>query len=202
MQFSVRRQEASVSDDASGEVTRLLMQWGQGDQKALSALLPLVYDELRRVARAQLSRERPDHTLQSTALVNEAYVRLLGSQPPELRNRPHFVAIASRLIRQVLVDYARERGAGKRDGGMRVPVEHLEGLSVADDGDLLSLNEALNDLYRTDERQAKIVDMKFFGGLTSPEVSEVLGLSRATVDREWATARAWLRRELSRTGNR
>lgn len=191
-----------MSDDASGEVTRLLMQWGQGDQKALSALLPLVYDELRRVARAQLSRERPDHTLQSTALVNEAYVRLLGSQPPELRNRPHFVAIASRLIRQVLVDYARERGAGKRDGGMRVPVEHLEGLSVADDGDLLSLNEALNDLYRTDERQAKIVDMKFFGGLTSPEVSEVLGLSRATVDREWATARAWLRRELSRTGNR
>jgi RNA polymerase sigma factor (TIGR02999 family) len=180
----------------------LLKQWGQGDQKALSALLPLVYDELRRVARAQLSRERPDHTLQSTALVNEAYVRLLGSQPPELRNRPHFVAIASRLIRQVLVDYARERGAGKRDGGMRVPVEHLEGLSVADDGDLLSLNEALNDLYRTDERQAKIVDMKFFGGLTSPEVSEVLGLSRATVDREWATARAWLRRELSRTGNR
>jgi RNA polymerase sigma factor (TIGR02999 family) len=191
-----------VSDDASGEVTRLLKQWGQGDQKALSALLPLVYDELRRVARAQLSRERPDHTLQSTALVNEAYVRLLGSQPPELRNRPHFVAIASRLIRQVLVDYARERGAGKRDGGMRMPVEHLEGLSVADDGDLLTLNEALNDLYRTDERQAKIVDMKFFGGLTSPEVSEVLGLSRATVDREWATARAWLRRELSRAGNR
>ena len=189
-----------MSDDTSGEVTQLLKEWRQGDQKALGALLPLVYDELRRVARAQLSRERPDHTLQSTALVHEAFVRLLGNQPPELRNRPHFVAIASRLIRQVLVDYARERGAGKRDGGIRISVEHLEDLSVADDEALLSLNEALNDLYRTDERQAQIVDMKFFGGLTSPEVAEVVGLSRATVDREWATARAWLRRELSRAG--
>jgi RNA polymerase sigma factor (TIGR02999 family) len=189
-----------MAEDASGEVTRLLKQWGEGDQKALGTLLPLVYDELRRVARAQLWRERPDHTLQSAALVHEAYVRLLGSQPPELRNRPHFVAIASRLIRQVLVDYARERAAGKRDGGMRVPVEFLEGLSVADDEDLLGLDAALNDLYKTDERQAKIVDMKFFGGLSSSEVAEVLGLSRATVDREWATARAWLRRELSRAG--
>jgi len=160
--------------------------------------LPLVYNELRRVARAQLRRERPDHTLQSTALVHEAYMRLMGSQPPELRDRPHFIAVASRLIRQVLVDYARERGAAKRDGGLRIAVTHLEALPVADDAELLALDEALNDLYRTDERQAKIVDMKFFGGLSSPEVSEVLGLSRATVDRDWATARAWLHRQLSR----
>jgi RNA polymerase sigma factor (TIGR02999 family) len=187
-----------MSEESTGDVTKLLRHWRTGDEKALGELLPLVYNELRRVARAQLRRERPDHTLQSTALVHEAYMRLMGSQPQELRNRPHFIAVASRLIRQVLVDYARERGAAKRDGGMRIAAAHLEALPVVDDAELLALDEALNDLYRTDERQAKIVDMKFFGGLSSPEVSEVLGLSRATVDRDWATARAWLHRQLSR----
>jgi RNA polymerase sigma factor (TIGR02999 family) len=187
-----------MSDNPSGEVTRVLRDWRAGDDKALTELLPLVYGELRRVARAQLHRERADHTLQSTALVHEAYIRLLGSEPPDLRNRPHFIAVAARLIRQILVDYARERGAAKRDGGVRIPVEHLEALPIADDAELLALDDALNDLYRTDERQAKIVDMKFFGGLSSPEVCEVLGLSRATVDRDWATARAWLHRQLTR----
>jgi RNA polymerase sigma factor (TIGR02999 family) len=185
-------------EDQSGIVSQLLGHWAAGDEKALTDLLPLVYNELRRVARFHLQRERADHTLQSTALVHEAYLRLLGNQPPELRNRPHFIAVASRLIRQILVDYARERGAAKRDGGLRVPVEYLEGLPITGDADLLALNDALNDLYGTDERQAKIVDMKFFGGLSSPEVAEVLGLSRATVDRDWSTARAWLHRELSR----
>jgi RNA polymerase sigma factor (TIGR02999 family) len=187
-----------MTDDQSGLVSQLLGHWSEGDEKALAELLPLVYDELRRVARSHLQRERPDHTLQSTALVHEAYLRLLGGQPPELRNRPHFIAVASRLIRQILVDYARERRAAKRDGGCRVPVEYLDALPVSSDEDLLALDDALNDLYRTDARQAKIVDMKFFGGLTSPEVSEVLGLSRATVDRDWATARAWLHRQISR----
>jgi RNA polymerase sigma factor (TIGR02999 family) len=187
-----------MTDDQSGLVSQLLGHWSEGDEKALAELLPLVYDELRRVARLHLQRERPDHTLQSTALVHEAYLRLLGGQPPELRNRPHFIAVASRLIRQILVDYARERRAAKRDGGCRVPVEYLDALPVSSDEDLLALDDALNDLYRTDARQAKIVDMKFFGGLTSPEVSEVLGLSRATVDRDWATARAWLHRQISR----
>jgi RNA polymerase sigma factor (TIGR02999 family) len=187
-----------MTDDQSGLVSRLLGHWSEGDEKALAELLPLVYDELRRVARSHLQRERPDHTLQSTALVHEAYLRLLGGQPPELRNRPHFIAVASRLIRQVLVDYARERRAAKRDGGCRVPVEYLDALPVSSDDDLLALDDALNDLYRTDARQAKIVDMKFFGGLTSPEVSGVLGLSRATVDRDWATARAWLHRQITR----
>jgi RNA polymerase sigma factor (TIGR02999 family) len=187
-----------MTDDQSGLVSQLLGHWSEGDEKALAELLPLVYDELRRVARSHLQRERPDHTLQSTALVHEAYLRLLGGQPPELRNRPHFIAVASRLIRQILVDYARERRAGKRDGGCRVPVEYLDALPVSSDEDLLALDDALNDLYRTDARQAKIVDMKFFGGLTSPEVSEVLCLSRATVDRDWATARAWLHRQISR----
>jgi len=185
-----------MADDQTGLVSRLLRHWTEGDEKALTELLPLVYDELRRVARAHLRRERADHTLQSTALVHEAYLRLLGSQPPDLRNRPHFIAVASRLIRQILVDYARDRKAAKRDGGCRLAIEYLDALPVSGDGELLALNDALNDLYRTDERQAKIVDMKFFGGLSSPEVSEVLGLSRATVDRDWATARAWLCRHM------
>jgi RNA polymerase sigma factor (TIGR02999 family) len=188
-------------DEQTGPVSRLLRHWTEGDEKALTELLPLVYDELRRVARAHLTRERADHTLQSTALVHEAYLRLLGSEPPELRNRPHFIAVASRLIRQILVDYARERAAAKRDGGYRVAVEYLDALPLSGDAELLALNDALDDLYRTDERQARIVDMKFFGGLTSPEVAEVLGLSRATVDRDWSTARAWLHRHMSRASS-
>ena len=188
-----------MPEDQSSVVSQLLHHWAAGDEQALGELLPLVYNELRRVARAQLQRERPDHTLQSTALVHEAYLRLLGNQAPELRNRPHFIAIAARLIRQILVDYARERRASKRDGGVRIAVEYLDALPVSGDPELLALDEALNDLYRTDERQAKIVDMKFFGGLSSPEVSEVLGLSRATVNRDWATARAWLHRQMRRT---
>ena len=188
-----------MTEDQSGSVTRLLHHWAGGDEKALGQLLPLVYNELRRVAHHHLQRERAGHSLQSTALVHEAYLRLLANQPPELRNRVHFVAIASRLIRQILVDHAREHRAAKRDGGLRISVEHLEAIPVVGDDELLALSDALEDLYKTDERQAKIVDMKFFGGLSSPEVSEVLGLSRATVDRDWATARAWLHRHISRT---
>jgi RNA polymerase sigma factor (TIGR02999 family) len=191
---------APMTDDQSGLVSLLLRHWTQGDKNALAELLPLVYNELRRVARFHLRHERPDHTLQSTALVHEAYLRLLGGQPPELLNRPHFIAVASRLIRQILVDYARGRGAAKRDGGCRVPVEYLEGLPNLADPELLALDEALSDLSRTDERQANIVDMKFFGGLSSSEIAEVLGLSRATVDRDWSTARAMLHRHMSRAG--
>jgi RNA polymerase sigma factor (TIGR02999 family) len=181
-----------MPEDQSGEVSKLLRHWAQGDEKALTALLPLVYSELRRVAHQQLQRERSDHTLQSTALVHEAYLRLLGSQPPELRDRTHFIAVSARLIRQILVDYARERRATKRDGGCRVAEEYIDALPISGDSDLIALDDALN------ERQAKIVDMKFFGGLSSPEVSDLLGLSRATVDRDWATARAWLHRQVRR----
>ncbi|HWW21622.1 MAG TPA: ECF-type sigma factor [Steroidobacteraceae bacterium] len=187
--------------DPSETVTKLLDHWAQGDQQALAALLPLVYNELRRVAHYQLQRERPDHTLQSTALVHEAYLRLLGNKAPELQGRSHFIAISSRLIRQILVDYARERRAAKRDGGCRVAMELIDAAPVLQDADLIALDEALNDLYRTDERQAKIVDMKFFGGLSSPEVADVLGMSRATVDRDWSTARAWLHRQIQRTAS-
>jgi RNA polymerase sigma factor (TIGR02999 family) len=190
-----------MPDDQSGTVSKLLGHWANGDQEALTALLPLVYGELRRVAHFQLQRERSDHTLQSTALVHEAYLRLLGNQAPQLHGRSHFIAISARLIRQILVDYARERRAAKRDGGCRVAMELLDAVPILQDADLIALNEALNDLYQTDERQAKIVDMKFFGGLSAPEVADVLGLSRATVDRDWATARAWLYRQMQRTAS-
>lgn len=188
-------------DDPGGQVTELLHNWTQGDEEALRDLVPLVYKELRRLAHYHLQSERPDHTLQSTALVHEAFVRLLGSQPVQFQNRAHFIAIASKLMRQVLVDYARERRAGKRDGGCRIAFEYLEALPVNGDTELLALDDALEELSRMDERQAKIVEMKFFGGLSAPEISQVLNLSRATVDRDWATARVWLHRQMSRTAS-
>ncbi|MGA2537371.1 MAG: sigma-70 family RNA polymerase sigma factor [Terracidiphilus sp.] len=191
----------SVPDVSGGQVTELLHNWTQGDQEALRDLVPLVYKELRRLAHYHLQSERADHTLQSTALVHEAYVRLLGSQPVHFQNRAHFIAVASRLMRQVLVDYARERRAGKRDGGCRIAVEYLDALPVSGDTELLALDDALEQLSRMDERQAKIVEMKFFGGLSAPEISHVLNLSRATVDRDWATARVWLHRQMSRTAS-
>ena len=188
-----------MPDDAGGQVTELLHNWKQGDGKALRDLVPLVYKELRRLAHYHLQSERPDHTLQSTALVHEAYIRMMGPQPVQFQNRAHFIAVASRLMRQVLVDYARESRAGKRDGECRIAFEFAEALPVNGDAELLALDDALEQLSRIDERQAKIVEMKFFGGLSAPDISQVLGLSRATVDRDWATARVWLHRQMSRT---
>jgi RNA polymerase sigma factor (TIGR02999 family) len=187
-----------MPDDQEGQVTELLQQWKEGDENALRALVPLVYKELRSLAHYHLQSERPDHTLQSTALVHEAYLRLLGGQPVELQNRAHFVAVASRLMRQILVDYARSRRANKRDGGCKVIFEDVIALPVTGDAELLALNEALDELSRIDERQGKIVEMKFFGGLSAPEISQVMGISRATVDRDWATARVWLYRQIAR----
>jgi RNA polymerase sigma factor (TIGR02999 family) len=187
-----------VPEDQPSQVTELLERWKQGDEEALHALLPLVYKELRRLAHYHLRSERPDHTLQSTALVHEAYLRLVGKQPA-LQNQSHFIAVASRLMRQVLVDYARGRGASKRDGGCRITLENVEAMPVNEDSELLALDHALDELARVDERQARIVEMKFFGGLSAPEISEALGISRATVDRDWAVARVWLHRQMSRT---
>jgi RNA polymerase sigma factor (TIGR02999 family) len=187
-----------MPDDQEGQVTELLQQWKEGDENALLALVPLVYKELRSLAHYHLQSERPDHTLQSTALVHEAYLRLLGGQPVELQNRAHFVAVASRLMRQILVDYARSRRANKRDGGCKVIFEDVIALPITGDAELLALNEALDELSRIDERQGKIVEMKFFGGLSAPEISQVMGISRATVDRDWATARVWLYRQIAR----
>jgi RNA polymerase sigma factor (TIGR02999 family) len=188
-----------LHEDQSGQFTELLHHWAQGDEAALRALIPLVYKELRRLAHYHLQSERPDHTLQSTALVHEAYLRLIGGQPVELRDRAHFIATASRLMRRILVDYARVRCASKRDGGYRIAVENLPALPANGDAELLALDEALHELSRIDERQEKIVEMKFFGGLSAPEISEVLGISRATVDRDWATARVWLHRQMNKT---
>jgi len=187
-----------VPDDQPGEVTELLQHWKEGDEEALRALVPLVYKELRRLAHYYLRSERPDHTLQSTELVHEAYLRLVGGQA-SLQNRAHFIAVASRLMRQILVDYARSRGASKRDGGCKITLDDVDALPVEGDAELLALDSALNELSRIDERQGKIVEMKFFGGLSAPEISEALGISRATVDRDWATARVWLHRHMSRT---
>jgi len=187
------------SDDQPSQVTALLECWRQGDEEALHALVPLVYQELRRLAHYYLRAERPDHTLQSTALVHEAYFRLAGAQAVP-QNRAHFIAVASRAMRQILVDYARTRGASKRDGGCRIELENVEArMPLSGDAELLALDHALDELSRIDERQAKIVEMKFFGGLSAPEISEALGISRATVDRDWAVARVWLHRQMSRS---
>jgi RNA polymerase sigma factor (TIGR02999 family) len=189
-----------MSEDPSDEVAELLQRWVRGDDKALRALVPVVYQELRRVAHYHLRSERADHTLQSTALIHEVYLRLLGGEPVELQNRAHFIAVASRLMRQILVDYARGRRANKRDGGCRIAFEELAALPGGNgDTELVALDSALEELSRLDERQGKIVEMKFFGGLSAAEISQVLGLSRATVDRDWATARVWLHRQMSRT---
>jgi RNA polymerase sigma factor (TIGR02999 family) len=185
-----------LSNDLPGEITMLLHSWRQGDEEALRALVPLLYKELRRLAHYHLRSERSDHTLQSTALVHEAYLRLAGGQVPQ--DRSHFIAVASRLMRQILVDYARARKASKRDGGCRIMLDNMDVLPVNGDVQLLALDSALSDLAAIDERQSKIVEMKFFGGLSAPEISEALGISRATVDRDWATARIWLHRQMGR----
>ena len=180
-----------------GQFTQLLQHWKEGDHKALGALVPIVYQELRRLAHYFLRAERPDHTLQSTALLHEVYIRLAGDESTPL-NRAHFIAVASRFMRQILIDYARGRNAAKRDGGQRLLLDDADLMPLKEDAELLALDAALSDLARIDERQAKIVEMKFFGGLSAPQTADVLGISRATVDREWATARVWLHRQLSR----
>ncbi|MGO9948894.1 MAG: ECF-type sigma factor [Steroidobacteraceae bacterium] len=182
----------------SGQVTELLQRWVQGDDKALGVLAPLVYQELQRLAHYHLKSEPADHTLQSTALVNEAFLRLIGGDPVRLQNRGHFIAIASRLMRQILVDYARSRGARKREAGVRIVFDDLDELPVMENTGLIALDQALDELSRVDERQGKVVEMKFFGGLSAPEISEVLGISLATVERDWRTARIFLRREMTR----
>jgi RNA polymerase sigma factor (TIGR02999 family) len=184
----------------SGQVTELLRRWVQGDEKALNVLMPLVYQELRRLAHHHLNSERVDHTLQSTALVNEAFLRLNGGNPVLLQSRGHFIAIASRLMRQILVDYARNRGARKRDGGCRIAIEDLGELpSREEDVPIVALDQALEALSKVDERQGRIVEMKFFGGLSAEEIAAVLNISLATVERKWATARIWLRREMKKS---
>lgn len=183
---------------SSQPVTELLVQWKAGDREALERLVPLVYKELRDIARFHLQRERPGHTLQSAALVHEAFLRLIGQKPFDAENRAHFLAIASRLMRQVLVDYARSHAAAKRGADLKVEVDVALIFAKERSPDVIALDEALNGLSELDEQQGKIVELRFFGGLSVDEIGEVLGISRSTVKREWNVAKAWLSRQMKR----
>jgi RNA polymerase sigma-70 factor, ECF subfamily len=181
----------------AGSVSRLLQAWGRGDLRARENLVPLVYQHLRERAAAYLRRERHGHTLQPTALVNEAYIRLLGQQRVTWLNRAQFFGVAAQIMRRILVDHARERQAAKRPGGIRVTLEDDMATVQPIDCELHMLNDALMALARIDERQAHIVELKYFGGLSEEEVAAALSLSRATITREWQSARAWLFRRVT-----
>jgi len=181
-------------------VTELLVRWRSGDDEALQSLIPLVYDEMRRLAHSYLRRERPDHTLESTALVHEAYVRLTGSAPPDWQDRAHFFGIAANLMRQILVEHARSRNASKRGGTvLKLAIGSVNEPSRPPDLDVVALDDALKDLARIDPQQSRVVELRFFAGLSIEEAAEVLGVSASTVKRDWNTARTWLYRELDRT---
>jgi RNA polymerase sigma-70 factor, ECF subfamily len=189
-----------VPNESSGEITRLLQGWRSGDRKALDALLPIVYKELQRLAHLQLRKERPGHTLESAALVNEAYLRLLGLSAPQWESRSHFFAIAAQQMRQILVDYARRHRAVKRGGAAETLSLNDTGLlepGKSQDVDVVALDDAMKALAKIDARKAQVVELRFFGGLSFEETSEVLKVSPVTVARDWSTARAWLHREMS-----
>jgi RNA polymerase sigma factor (TIGR02999 family) len=187
-----------VPEASRQPVTELLVRWKAGDPQALNRLIPLLYNELREIARHHMQRERPGHTLQSAALVHEAYLRLLDQDPFDSENRTHFLAVASRLMRQILVDYARSHGAAKRGADLKV---ELDGALVAAPErsiDVIALDHALSQLTELDEQQSRIVEMRFFGGLSVEEIADLLGISRSTVKREWNVAKAWLSRQIKR----
>jgi RNA polymerase sigma factor (TIGR02999 family) len=179
-------------------ITGLLHAWRQGDERAFETVLPLVYDELRRIARRQLGRERAGHTLEPTALVNEVYLRLVDARQVEWKDRLHFFAIASRIMRRVLVDAARARQAGKRGGGVAmVPLEESDVRSAERAADLLALDDALESLAVLDARKGRVVELRVFAGLSLDETAAALGVSADTVTRDWKFATSWLRRELT-----
>jgi RNA polymerase sigma factor (TIGR02999 family) len=183
---------------SSDGITHLLIRWNSGDQAALDQLMPLVYGELRRLAGNYLRRERQDHTLQPTALVNEAYLRLVQQRSANWQNRAQFYGVAAHLMRRILVDHARLKHAEKRGGAgqQRLSITSAGEVSTKPDLDVLALHEALEELATFDVQQSRIVELKFFGGLSIEETAEVMGLGHATVERDWKLARAWLRRKL------
>jgi RNA polymerase sigma factor (TIGR02999 family) len=181
----------------AGRISQLLQEWAGGDPRAREDLIPFVYRELHKRAAAYLRRERKDHTLQPTALVNEVYIRLMGQQRVTWLNRAQFFGVASQIMRRVLVDHARERQAAKRPGGIRVTLDEAIGTVPPLDCELLMLNDALAALALIDERQAHIVELKYFGGLSEEEIAAVLSMSRATITRDWQSARAWLYRRMT-----
>ena len=183
---------------ATQNVTQLLISWGSGDKAALDKLLPVVYDELRKQAARYLRRERAGHTLQTTALIHEAYLRLVDQKNVQWQNRAQFFGLAAQLMRRILVDHARTKKRAKRGGSdIRVSLTGAKVLAKSDDLDVVALDEALDRLAQIDEQQSRIVELRFFSGLTVEETAEVLSISPATVKRDWSMAKAWLHRELS-----
>lgn len=195
--MSGKEEGPSARQSDSGDVTQLLRAWRDGDQSALEKLTPIVYQDLRRLARRRLLSEREGHTLQPTALVNEAYLRLVDHQHVEWQDRAHFFAVSAQLIRRVLVDHARRRNL-KRGGDVRhFPLELGPEIGSGRSKNLIALDEALNELERMDPRKAKVVELRYFGGLSVEESAEALGISAPTVMRDWSSAKAWLYRELT-----
>ena len=187
-----------MDSPAAHEVTELLIAWGDGDQAARDQLMPVVYEELHRLARRYMRRESPGHTLQTSALVNEAFLRLVDQRNVHWQSRAHFFAIAAQMMRRILVDYARNRGSGKRGGGE--PALSLdESLIVSEErsAEVVAVHEALEQLAKFDARKSQIVELRFFGGLSIDETAEVLGVSPGTIMADWTVAKAWLRREIS-----
>jgi len=178
------------------DISKLLRAWSEGDQSALNGLTPIVYDELRRLAHRYMERERPDHTLQTTALVNEAYVRLVDYKRMQWQDRAHFFAVSAQVMRRVLVDYARSHNVKRGRGVQRVTLDEVAVVRGDRTGDLVALDDALNALARLDPRKVRIIEMRFFGGLSVEETAEVLKVSSATVRRDWSIAKFWLYREL------
>jgi len=176
----------------------LLAKWQAGDGESLRRLMPLVYDELRRLAHRDLRKERPDHTLQSTALVHEAYLRLARQEPMRFENRAHFLAVCAQLMRQILVQYARRRKAVKRDAGYKLTLDDALAPAKSRSMDVAALDDALKELAKLDPQQSRIVELRYFGGLSIEETAQVLDLSPATVKRHWATARVWLHKQISK----
>jgi RNA polymerase sigma factor (TIGR02999 family) len=187
-----------MNDPNGHEVTQILQEWNNGGDDARARLMPLVYDELRRLARSYLRRERPDHTLQPTALVHEAYLRLVDQSRVEWRNRVHFYGVAAQMMRRILIDHARAHASEKRGGaGRRLSLDEAAVLPEERAADLVALDDALQRLAETDERKSRVVELRFFGGLSVVEAAEALGIHTATVERDWRIAKMWLHRELS-----
>jgi RNA polymerase sigma factor (TIGR02999 family) len=187
--------------DSPNEVTQLLAAWGNGDQNALDQLMPLVYSELHRLAHRHIKKERPGHTLQTSALLNEAFLRLVDQRGVTWKSRAHFFAISAQMMRRILVDYARSRASAKRAGNAhQVSFDEELVVSRQRSEDILELHDALNELAGIDERKSKVVELKFFGGLSIEETAEVLGVSPGTVMRDWTLSKAWLKLAMTKTG--
>ena len=192
-----------MTDSSASEVSRLLKDWGAGDESALNKLIPLVYSELRKMAHRQMAKERAEHTLQTTALVNEAYLRLTGSAEILCQDRDHFFALSAQLMRRVLVDHARGRGRVKRGGAIKkLSLDESLAIPPGRDTDIVELDDALNSLAAADARKAKTVELRFFGGFSVEETAKILHTSVRTVMSDWKFAKAWLLREMQRRSNK